>query len=57
MKDFIPTQYKKEQISIRLPENVLQRIDRLAAQTGISRNKLINQCIDYALEHTDLEKK
>lgn len=57
MKEFIPTQYKKEQISIRIPEEVLQRIDRMAAQAGISRNELINQCIDYALEHTEQEAK
>ena len=57
MKEFIPTQYKKEQISIRIPEEVLQRIDRMAAQAGISRNELINQCIDYALENTEQEAK
>ena len=57
MKEFIPTQYKKEQISIRVPEEVLQRIDRMATRAGISRNELINQCIDYALEHAEEEKK
>ena len=57
MKEFIPTQYKKEQISIRIPEEVLQRIDRMATRAGISRNELINQCIDYALEHAEEEKK
>lgn len=57
MKEFIPTQYKKEQISIRIPEEVLQRIDRMAARAGISRNELINQCIDYALDHAEQETK
>ncbi len=57
MADFIPKQYKKEQISIRLAFETLETIDKLASEFNISRNELINQCIDYALDHMSDSKK
>ena len=55
MGTFIPKQYKKEPITIRVPTQRLEEIDRLAAKYNTSRNGIINQCIDYALE--DLPKE
>ena len=57
MADFVPKQYKKDPITIRIDFKKLERIDRLAAKYRLSRSELINQCIDYALQHMpDLEK-
>ena len=44
-------------ISIRLEETKLNKIDELASSVDISRNELINQCIEYALNNLDLKKE
>ena len=47
MSKFIPKQYKKEPITLRIDIEKLKEIDRLAAQYDLSRSAFINQCIDY----------
>ena len=49
--NFIPKQYKKDAITIRLPQDKLETIDRIAAEYDMSRNEFINQCIAFALRH------
>lgn len=51
MAEFIPKQYKKEQITIRVAFEKLEKVDKLAADYNLSRSEFINQCIDYALEN------
>lgn len=51
MSDFIPKQYKKDPITIRIDFEKLEMIDKLASDYDLSRNELINQCISYALKH------
>ncbi len=51
MANFIPKQYKKEPITIRISSDKLEKIDQKAGQYDMSRNEFINQCIDYAMEH------
>ncbi|MBS6511019.1 MAG: CopG family transcriptional regulator [Clostridiales bacterium] len=51
MSDFIPKQYKKDAITIRMDLGKLAKIDELASKYGLSRSEFINQCIDYALDH------
>lgn len=50
MDYFVPKSYKKEQISIRIDKDMLDKIDELSAKNDISRSELINQCIKYALD-------
>ena len=58
MSDFVPKQYKKDPITIRVDFEKLETIDRCAAQYNLSRSEFINQCIDYALDHLpDLRKQ
>ena len=38
---------------MRISSDVLQKLDRKAAAFEISRNALINQCIQFALEHME----
>jgi metal-responsive CopG/Arc/MetJ family transcriptional regulator len=57
MKDFVPKQYKVEPITIRIPFEKLQKIDQLAEESGLSRSKFINQCIDFAIEHLAKEEQ
>ena len=51
MADFIPKQYTKEPITIRIGPDKLAQIDALAAKFNMSRSEFINQCIDYALNN------
>ena len=54
MVKFTPKKQDKEVISIRLPARLLETVDRIAAKVDISRNELINQCIEFALENLEL---
>ena len=56
MANFIPKQYKKDPITVRISADKLAQVDRMAAQFDMSRNEFINQCIDYAMEHIGTEK-
>lgn len=51
MADFVPKQYKKEPITLRIDFEKLEKMDKMAARYNISRSEFINQCIDYALDH------
>ena len=37
--------------TIRMKEETFDRINEINRQTGVSFNKIVNQCIEYALEH------
>ena len=51
MAEFIPKQYKKEQFTIRMEQDMLTHIDFLASQYNLSRSEFIVQCVKFALEH------
>ena len=51
MKEFSPVKIEKSVISIRMDNNLLDRVDELSAKADISRNEFIVQCIDYALKN------
>ena len=53
MKKFIAHKPEKEVISMRISTEVLKTVDSKAAKIGISRNELINQMIQYALDNMD----
>ena len=56
MANFIPKQYKKDPITVRISADKLAQVDRMADQFHMSRNEFINQCIDYAMEHIGEEQ-
>ncbi len=56
MAKFIPKKFEKEVISMRISVDTLREIDRKASEYGISRNKLINQMIEYALDNMEGEE-
>ena len=43
-------------VSVRMKEEMLERLDRLAAQTNRSRNELINLLLDSAMEMVKVEE-
>lgn len=42
-------------ISIRTSIQKIEEIDKIANEIDISRNELINQCIDYAIKNIDFK--
>ena len=57
MAKFIAKKPEKEVISMRISTDMLKIVDDKAADIGISRNELINQMIQYALENMDDTQK
>lgn len=55
MNKFHPLKNEKIVISIRIDSNKLDEIDQIAAKIDISRNDLINQCIDYSLNNLEFK--
>ena len=54
---FIPRNGEKEVISVRIPKALLQRVDKLAVDNSLSRNELLMQCIEYALDNLENDSK
>ena len=57
MEKFVARKPEKEVISMRISTDVLKTVDDKAAAIGISRNELINQMSQYALDNMDETKK
>ena len=53
MAKFVAHKPEKEVISMRISTDILKTVDDKAAAIGISRNELINQMIQYALDNMD----
>ncbi len=51
MKNFNPVKSEKTVISIRIDNELLKTVDEVSFKTDISRNELIVQCIEYALNN------
>lgn len=41
--------------TIRIPKDMCQDLDRIASDTGRSRNELIGICLEFALQHMEIE--
>ena len=44
-------------ISMRLPRDMLQEIDAIAADTGRTRNEVLTLCMEFVLNHLDRGSK
>ena len=43
-------------ISMRIPKDMLEAVDKVAAETGRTRNEILMTSIDFALEHLEIVK-
>ncbi len=43
-------------LSARLPDSMIQEIDRIAGETGYNRNEIITKCLEFALGNMETEK-
>lgn len=49
--NFIPKPYRKDQVTIRVDRDKLERMDAVIAKYGLNRSEFINRCIDFAMQH------
>ena len=50
---FRPNKHEKTVISVRIDKELLDRIDAVASLSDLSRNEIICQSIEFALDNTD----
>ena len=46
---------KTSVVTARLPDDMIEELDKVARQTGRTRNELIQMCIDYALQNIEIK--
>lgn len=49
--DFIPYKNDKRKTTVLLDNRTITKLDQIALTVDVSRNEIINQCIEFALEH------
>lgn len=52
-----PAYGKTSVVSARLPDDMIDELDKVARQTGRTRNELIQMCIDYALQNLEIKEQ
>ena len=57
MPEFAPKKQEKTVISIRISEEILKQVDKMAATIDISRNEFISQSIKFALDNYSEKEK
>ena len=57
MARFIIKKPEKEVISMRIDSLLLKKLDKMASESDISRNELINQMILFALDHMEVNEE
>lgn len=45
---------KTSVVSARLPDEMIENLDRVAQKTGRTRNELIQMCVDFALQRLEI---
>ena len=53
---FWPNKHEKIVISVRIDKSLIDRIDEVAAETNLSRNEVICQSIEFALDNANEEE-
>lgn len=43
--------------SMRMPKDMLADVDKVAAETGRTRNEILMLSVEFALEHMEIKKK
>ena len=43
--------------TVRMPDELIEKISNISAEKEISFNQLVIQCCEFALEHIDADKK
>jgi len=41
-------------VSVRLPNDMIEKLDDIAKQTGRTRNEIIQKCLAFSIENVEL---
>lgn len=41
-------------VSVRLPNDMIEKLDEIAVQTGRTRNEIIQKCLVYSIENIEV---
>ena len=41
-------------VSVRLPNDMIEKLDAIAEQTGRTRNEIIQTCLTYSIENIEV---
>ena len=41
-------------VSVRLPNDMIEKLDAIAEQTGRTRNEIIQKCLDFSIENIEV---
>ena len=41
-------------VSVRLPSDLIERIDAVAEQTGRTRNEIVQRCLAFSIENIEV---
>ena len=41
-------------VSVRLPDDMIEKLDAIAAETGRTRNEIIQKCLVYSIENIEV---
>ena len=41
-------------VSVRLPNDMIEKLDAIAEQTGRTRNEIIQKCLAYSIENLEV---
>ena len=41
-------------VSVRLPNNMIEKLDAIAEQTGRTRNEIIQKCLVFSIENIEI---
>lgn len=44
-------------VSARLSDDMIEELDKVAKQTGRTRNELIQMCVDFALKNLEIPEQ
>ena len=42
-------------VSLRIASDLVERIDRIASETGRTRNEIMQTCIEFAVENLEID--
>ena len=43
-------------VSIRLPEDLVKSLDKIAVETGRTRNEVIQKCLSFAVDNLEIKE-
>ena len=44
-------------VSVRLPNELIESLDRISKKTGRTRNDIMQRCLEFAIENLEIEEK